>query len=201
MQERALKAGVDIIVATPGPADRSHAAAERRPQRHRAAGARRSRPHDGHGLLARRAPHHRGDAGASGRRCSSRRRCRTMWCGSRWRSCASRSTCRSASAASRPRSITHRAELLPASDKLDWLIEHLRRPDGPVLIFSRTKIGAERLAQQAGRRRHQVRRAARRSDARSSGASRSKDSAAASTRCWSPPTSPRAASTSTASTP
>jgi ATP-dependent RNA helicase RhlE len=44
------------------------------------------------------------------------------------------------------KSITHRAQLLPASDKLDWLIEHLRRPDGPVLIFSRTKIGAERLA-------------------------------------------------------
>ena len=33
MQERALKAGVDIIVATPGPADGSHAAAERRPER------------------------------------------------------------------------------------------------------------------------------------------------------------------------
>jgi ATP-dependent RNA helicase RhlE len=44
------------------------------------------------------------------------------------------------------KSITHRAQLLPASGKLDWLIEHLRRPDGPVLIFSRTKIGAERLA-------------------------------------------------------
>jgi ATP-dependent RNA helicase RhlE len=44
------------------------------------------------------------------------------------------------------KSITHRAQLLPASGKLEWLIEHLRRPDGPVLIFSRTKIGAERLA-------------------------------------------------------
>ena len=29
---------------------------------------------------------------------------------------------------------------------LDWLIEHLRRPAGPVLVFSRTKIGADRLA-------------------------------------------------------
>ena len=48
-----------------GPADGSHAAAERRPQRHRAAGARRSRPHDGHGLLARRPPHHHRDAGRS----------------------------------------------------------------------------------------------------------------------------------------
>jgi ATP-dependent RNA helicase RhlE len=44
------------------------------------------------------------------------------------------------------KSITHRAESVPASGKLDWLIEHLRRPEGPVLVFSRTKIGAERLA-------------------------------------------------------
>jgi ATP-dependent RNA helicase RhlE len=44
------------------------------------------------------------------------------------------------------RTITHRAELVSASEKLDWLIEHLRRPAGPVLVFSRTKIGADRLA-------------------------------------------------------
>jgi ATP-dependent RNA helicase RhlE len=44
------------------------------------------------------------------------------------------------------KSITHRAEQVPASGKLEWLIEHLRRPEGPVLVFTRTKIGAERLA-------------------------------------------------------
>ena len=44
------------------------------------------------------------------------------------------------------RTITHRAVVVPSSQKLDWLIEHLRRPEGPVLVFSRTKIGAERLA-------------------------------------------------------
>src|SRR4051812_31183882 len=44
------------------------------------------------------------------------------------------------------KSITHRAEVMPESAKLEWLIEQLRRPDGPVLVFSRTKIGAERLA-------------------------------------------------------
>lgn len=44
------------------------------------------------------------------------------------------------------RTITHRAYIVPASGRLDWLIEHLRRPEGPVLVFSRTKIGAERLA-------------------------------------------------------
>ncbi|MDR1989579.1 MAG: DEAD/DEAH box helicase [Acidobacteriaceae bacterium] len=43
-------------------------------------------------------------------------------------------------------SISHRAEVVEESAKLEWLIEHLRRPEGPVLVFSRTKIGADRLA-------------------------------------------------------
>jgi ATP-dependent RNA helicase RhlE len=43
-------------------------------------------------------------------------------------------------------SIVHRAEEVAAGAKVDWLIEHLRRPEGPVLVFTRTKIGAERLA-------------------------------------------------------
>jgi ATP-dependent RNA helicase RhlE len=42
--------------------------------------------------------------------------------------------------------ITHRAEVLDKSAKLEWLIAKLRRPEGPVLVFSRTKIGAEQLA-------------------------------------------------------
>jgi ATP-dependent RNA helicase RhlE len=45
-----------------------------------------------------------------------------------------------------PKSITHRVEAVAASHKVEWLIDHLRRPAGPVLIFSRTKIGADRLA-------------------------------------------------------
>jgi ATP-dependent RNA helicase RhlE len=46
------------------------------------------------------------------------------------------------------RSITHRVESLPAREKVNWLIGHLRHPAGPVLIFTRTKIGADRLARQ-----------------------------------------------------
>ena len=42
--------------------------------------------------------------------------------------------------------ITHRAEAVSSSGKLEWLINHLRKPEGPVLIFSRTKIGADRIA-------------------------------------------------------
>ena len=45
-----------------------------------------------------------------------------------------------------PKSITHRAEIMPSSAKLDWLTAYLRRPEGPTLVFTRTKIGAERLA-------------------------------------------------------
>jgi ATP-dependent RNA helicase RhlE len=44
------------------------------------------------------------------------------------------------------KSITHRVEAVAASHKVEWLIQHLRQPEGPVLIFSRTKIGADRLA-------------------------------------------------------
>ena len=42
--------------------------------------------------------------------------------------------------------ITHRAEVVPENQKLEWVLNHTRRSHGPVLIFSRTKIGAERLA-------------------------------------------------------
>jgi ATP-dependent RNA helicase RhlE len=45
-----------------------------------------------------------------------------------------------------PETITHRAVVVTSSEKLAWLTEHLRRPEGPVLIFCRTKVGAERLA-------------------------------------------------------
>ena len=44
------------------------------------------------------------------------------------------------------KAITHRAEIVPSGQKIEWLVDHLRRPEGPVLIFSRTKIGADRLA-------------------------------------------------------
>ena len=45
------------------------------------------------------------------------------------------------------KSITHRAEVVDHSAKLEWLIQFLRKPEGPVLVFSRTKIGADKLAQ------------------------------------------------------
>jgi ATP-dependent RNA helicase RhlE len=51
-------------------------------------------------------------------------------------------------ARSRPApSITHHVETVQSSSaKLEWLIQHLRRPEGPVLVFTRTKIGADKLA-------------------------------------------------------
>jgi ATP-dependent RNA helicase RhlE len=42
--------------------------------------------------------------------------------------------------------ITHSKHEVSAGHKVDWLIEHLKKPEGPVLIFSRTKIGADKLA-------------------------------------------------------
>jgi superfamily II DNA/RNA helicase len=75
-QERALKANVDIVVATPGRPD-GH-------MRHDSPTSPGSRswcldeagPHARHGLLARRSSASCAAARPSGRRCSSRRRCR-----------------------------------------------------------------------------------------------------------------------------
>jgi ATP-dependent RNA helicase RhlE len=44
------------------------------------------------------------------------------------------------------RTITHRKHEVAHGHKVEWLIDHLRKPEGPVLIFSRTKIGADKLA-------------------------------------------------------
>jgi ATP-dependent RNA helicase RhlE len=43
-------------------------------------------------------------------------------------------------------SITHRVEMVAAAGKVQWLVDHLRRPEGPVLVFMGTKVGADRLA-------------------------------------------------------
>ena len=45
-----------------------------------------------------------------------------------------------------PHTIEHRAHVVPVAGKLDWLVAHLKRSEGPVLVFTRTKIGADRLA-------------------------------------------------------
>ena len=44
------------------------------------------------------------------------------------------------------RSITHEIENVPAAQKTEWLAHFLRRTPGPILVFMRTKSGAERLA-------------------------------------------------------
>jgi ATP-dependent RNA helicase RhlE len=44
------------------------------------------------------------------------------------------------------RTITHAVERVHAAGKAAWLAQFLRREAGPVLVFVRTKIGADRLA-------------------------------------------------------
>jgi ATP-dependent RNA helicase RhlE len=44
------------------------------------------------------------------------------------------------------KSITHEVAAVATGEKLNWLIDHLRAAAGPVLVFSRTKIGADRLS-------------------------------------------------------
>ena len=42
--------------------------------------------------------------------------------------------------------ITHLTHVLPTQEKVDWLAGFLRRVDGPALVFVRTKRGADRLS-------------------------------------------------------
>jgi len=44
------------------------------------------------------------------------------------------------------KTITHAVENVPSSQKTEWLAKFLRRTPGPVLVFVRTKHGAEKLA-------------------------------------------------------
>jgi ATP-dependent RNA helicase RhlE len=44
------------------------------------------------------------------------------------------------------KTISHSKHEVSSGHKVDWLIDHLKKPEGPVLIFSRTKIGADKLA-------------------------------------------------------
>jgi ATP-dependent RNA helicase RhlE len=46
------------------------------------------------------------------------------------------------------RSITHEIENVPAAQKTEWLAKFLRRTPGPILVFVHRKSGAERLARQ-----------------------------------------------------
>jgi len=51
------------------------------------------------------------------------------------------------------RTITHTIELVPTGGKTEWLVRFLRDEPGPVLVFVKTKRGADRLASRlAGRR-------------------------------------------------
>lgn len=44
------------------------------------------------------------------------------------------------------RTIRHTAQFVPAGEKTTWLARFLRKEDGPILVFVRTKIGADRVA-------------------------------------------------------
>jgi ATP-dependent RNA helicase RhlE len=46
------------------------------------------------------------------------------------------------------RSITHEVENVPAAQKTEWLAKFCRRTEGPILVFVQRKSGAERLARQ-----------------------------------------------------
>ena len=68
-QVRALNQGVDVLIATPGPAAGPDAARLRGPVARRGADPRRGRPDARHGLYPRSAADHRQGSAAGGKRC------------------------------------------------------------------------------------------------------------------------------------
>ena len=157
-----LRKGVEILVATPGPPARPRAEQDGDVQPGLGAGAGRGRPHARHGLPARHQAHHRAAARASGRTCCSRPPSRTR--SARWR----RRCC-----ATRPRSRWRRATPPPSSSPTCCTRWRARRSAScsptssrraacsQVLVFTGTRIGANRLAHQL-RRDHPRRRDPRR---------------------------------------
>ena len=96
------------------------------------------------------------------------------------------------------RSITHAVETVPSAQKTEWLAKFLRRTEGPILVFVRTKT----RRRTAGAEAEWLRSAAAACTPigrSSSGPRRSKAFAAAVITCSWRPMSPPAASTSTAS--
>jgi ATP-dependent RNA helicase RhlE len=49
------------------------------------------------------------------------------------------------------KTITHEARILPAREKAAFLAQYLRKIQGPAIVFVNTKIGADRLARELGR--------------------------------------------------
>ena len=163
IQERALRAGVDIVVATPGRLmdHMRHDSVDS--ERSRDPGARRSRPDAGHGLLARRSADH-GTLPAMRQTLlfsatmpgevlklteEFLREPKLVQVGRRGGPATT---------------ISHAVQTVAAGEKTQWLAHWLREEaTGPVLVFCRTKIGADRLATRLNTHGGPRRRAARRS--------------------------------------
>ena len=149
-QERALKAGVDIVVATPGRLldhMRSRSVDFDKLEMLR---ARRSRPDDGHGLLARRPPIVAALPDSAARQTmlfSATMPEEVMRLADDARA-PTRCSCRSDRAGGPAQTHHARSRACRRREKTEWLAKFLRRADGPALVFVRTKSGADRLARQ-----------------------------------------------------
>ena len=95
-------------------------------------------------------------------------------------------------------SITHVSHHLPTDAKAGWLDTFLTKTPQHALVFVRTKHRADRLVQTLSRAATAARRSTPTAP-RDSGTPRSRTSSPATSACWSPPTSPPAAWTWTAS--
>ena len=151
-QIKALRGGVEILVATPGRLLDHVGQKVRQPRPGRDPRPRRGRPDARHGLPAGHPAHPRAAAASSARTCCSRPRSRTTSGACRARSCATRRRSRSRRATPPPRRV--RQLVYPVDrDRKEALLAHLIRKDDlrQVLVFTRTKLAASRLASRLDR--------------------------------------------------
>ena len=148
-QIQELRRGVDIVVATPGPPARSRAAEDHRPAPRRDPGARRGRPHARHGLHPRHPPHPQPAARSSARTCCSRRPSRTRSASSPAPSCTTPPAVEVARR-NTPAELISQVRTRWTRRARRELLAHLVKTNNwqQVLVFTRTKHGANRLAEQ-----------------------------------------------------
>ena len=138
-----------------GTADGSHAPQQHRLRARAVPGAGRSRSHDGHGLLARRPEDHVGAAAGSPDAALLRHAAGRDPADGEGDAEGRRATCRSARrAARRGRSITRWCRSRAATRSTGWRRSPSAMSDGPVLVFVRRKIDADKRDAAPGREEH-----------------------------------------------
>ncbi len=193
----ALRRGVDILVATPGRLIDHLERGTAKPRRRRDPGARRSRPHARHGLPARDQAHPRPAAAqAADAAVLGHLRGQHQEAGAGVHARPARSAGRRAQHRRRARSRTARTRSTARASATCWSTSSASAGRTRSLVFGKHQARLQPPGRAAREGRHQRRRDPRQQEPGAAPEGAAPTSSRARRACWSPPTSPRAASTS-----